>query len=43
MMIGGDNVGIKEGAYDCLWWWEADKEFPICIWLGKWMLNCLFI
>ena len=44
MMISGDNVGVKEGAYDCLWWWKANKEFPICIWFGKlnaYYLSCL--
>ena len=42
MSVFGDvNAGTKEGAFDRLRGWEADKEFPVCLWFGKWIISFL--
>jgi len=30
-VFGDVNAGTKEGTFDRLWGWEADKEFPVCL------------
>jgi len=29
------SAGYTQTTIDCIWWWEANTKFPICLWFGR--------